>query len=133
MTIKLQIKNTVTRIICSPELTAELRELLSYEVEGSHFAMRSLPYGAWDGKKRLMKKDGSFPAGLTARVLGYLMKRGLTVDHVDDLRVKPPVSLDLALAHPLAARDYQTDFVNLTDARPRGVAVIGTGGGKCLR
>jgi len=130
--VTLQIKNAVTRIAAPPLVMKGVSDLLSFDVPNSHFAMRRLPPGAWDGRKRLMKKDGSFPAGLTAAVLGYLKEQGISDYKIEDLRVKPEPSLTFKLRADLRPRPHQSEWKAITDERVRGVGVVGTGGGKSI-
>jgi len=127
----LQIKNAVTRIAAADLVMKGVSDLLSFEVPNSHFAMRRMPPGVWDGRKRLMKKDGSFPAGLTPQVLAYLKSQGI-VYKVEDLRVKPEPSLTFKLRSDLIPRPHQAKWAAITGERVRGVGIVGTGGGKSI-
>lgn len=129
--IELKLKNTVSQVVAARELIEILRTLLSYEVPNAHFAMRALPAGAkWDGRKRLMRTDGSFPAGLTSVVIEYLSKKKIKIDKITDLRTIPTDKLMLPESEKMTMRDYQQDCIDISDRRPRGIFNIGTGGGK---
>lgn len=130
--IELRLKNTVAQIIAPRELHEALRLLLSYEVPNAHFAMRALPKGAkWDGRKRLMKTDGSFPAGLISTVIEYLAKKRIKIDKITDLRTIPSDHIAFPDT-PFKMRDYQQQCVDISDRRPRGIFNLGTGAGKTV-
>lgn len=128
--IELQIKNAVTRLIADRDTLLAVSDLLSFEVPGAHFAMKTMPKGRWDGRKRLMRADGSFPAGLTGSVINYFLKAKVKIDTVTDFRERPSPRYDWKFQVPFTPRDYQTAAAKLTDDRVRGIFVVGTGGGK---
>lgn len=131
----LEIKNTTSRLAGMDRgQHKSLSDLLSYEIDGSAFAMRALPKGAWDGRKRLLQRDGSFPAGLTLEVAKWIKEHGFEVK-VKDLRNRAEITrADIKMRDGLEPRPFQTEAVRIVteDNKPRGIFVIGTGGGKSI-
>lgn len=131
----LEIKNTTSRLSGLDRAQHKsLSDVLSFEVDGSAFAMRSLPKGAWDGRKRLLSRDGSFPAGLTLEAAKWMKEHGLEVE-IKDLRNKAEITkVDIKMRDGLEARPFQKEVVRIVveDNKPRGIFVIGTGGGKSI-
>jgi superfamily II DNA or RNA helicase len=126
--ITIHVFNAKSKIECTEEPESDISShILSYFVEGSKFAGN--PY--WDGRIRLIKK-GWFPTGLLDRLTKGLTKQGLEFV-LDDHRVQPPLNCQkLSLEAPIELRPYQTSVVELTKTRPRGIVVLGTGGGKSI-
>lgn len=131
----LEIKNTTSRLTGLDRAQHKLlSDTLSYEIEGSAFAMRSLPKGAWDGRKRLLQRDGSFPAGLTLDVAKWLKEHNLQ-PQIKDLRNKAEITkIPIEMKSGLEPRPFQAEAVTIATSgnKPRGIFVIGTGGGKSI-
>lgn len=134
------VHNAVSRVVAPPEIHNELSELCSYEVPGADHAKRQGGVSKyWDGRIRLLKKDGTFPTGLIGKMIVYLRERGIHHEW-QDLRQVPLKSIELELwkeGHPDPSMDweyryYQDEGIGLTGEYPRGVYVLGTGGGKSL-
>lgn len=125
--ITISIRNATSTMETDPNTLRYFREYLSYEVQGAAFA--KTPY--WDGRIRLMKKDGTFPTGLLKFVINHLDKQG-TKYTLKDERYVPTPSLSLKLTFPewWETRPYQPAAVETTESNPRGVFVMGTGAGK---
>lgn len=130
--IELHIKNSVTRVIGPTDILSLLSDLLSFEVPGAHFAMRRMPPGRWDGRKRLMRADGSFPAGLTGLVLGWCIENKVLISKTVDYRERPSPRHELKILSRIDPRDYQDQGAKITDERVRGIFIVGTGGGKTV-
>lgn len=134
--LTLEIGNTSTRLSgMDPAQHKSLSDLLSFEVEGAAHSRRFMPGGArgWDGKKRLLKRDGSFPAGMTLTVGAWLKENELKAV-VRDLRGTPAgPSIDVKMiVTDLEPRPFQLESTMISADRPRGIYVIGTGGGKSI-
>lgn len=111
-----------------------LSDLLSYEVPGAFFAKQNVSY-QWDGRHRLLKKtkDGyaSFPTGLLQRVEKFLKLRSIRYQ-VEDTRTVPGLAREFGWDWEHEPHYYQKDARDATEASPRGVFHIGTGGGKTV-
>jgi len=127
--VTLTIHNAHSHVDCNRDIYAHLRDLLSFEVDGSAFIIRSNPRWNWDGKTRLLKKDGTFPTGLARRVLYWLKKNDIQYE-IRDQRPLPKPTWCLETNNKWKLRPYQQQAVDAAERRPRGVYVIGTGGGK---
>ena len=126
--VTLTIRNASSHVDCDPGIHAHLRDLLSFEVEGSAFVIRSNPRWNWDGRTRLLKKDGTFPTGLIRRVLYWLKKNGLEYE-IRDQRPLPAPTWRFETKDRWKLRPYQQEAVSAAE-RPRGVYEVSVGGGK---
>ena len=121
--------NADTHIDCGPEVRSEIRDLLSFQIPGSDFVMRTNPKWNWDGRTRLLTKKNTFPSGLLKRVIGYLEKNDVKFEINDERPIIRP-SFDFEISDEWIPRPYQETAVQASETSPRGVYVIGTGGGK---
>jgi len=129
LSIEILITNTHSQIVCNAKLHKLLSDVLSYEVEGSFFARRNNPY--WDGRKRFLKKDGTYPTGLTKMVCKWCREEGVKYTF-KDLREKPTPDVTYAPTFDKPPRYYQEDAREVSLRRFRGVYLMGTGAGKTL-
>jgi superfamily II DNA or RNA helicase len=136
--IHIKIDNVKTKISGLEEQQLEdISLLLSFEVQGAEHIARAGDNHwalAWDGRKRLMRKNvkagsGTFPTGLMPRVIAFLMENKLKYDVTND-REKPEPIHSFKDHSGFLSRDYQTEITDLTEKRDRGVVVLATGGGK---
>lgn len=131
----LEIKNTTSRLTGLDKVQRRmLSDVLSFDVDGAAHAMRAMGrHVQWDGKKRLLQRDGSFPAGLTLEVAKWIKENDLKVE-IKDLRVKRSEikQIPIAMKPGLESRPFQEESCLISDDRPRGIFVIGTGGGKSI-
>lgn len=124
------IDNSHIRIVADTKILRIVDKLLSYEVQGAFFAQRATGNG-WDGKVRLLSRDGVFPTGLLPIVIRQFKKDGVEYKFTD-VRVVPNPSVKYRLDLPFDPRSYQQEAVAITDKRSRGVFLMGTGAGKTL-
>jgi len=104
-----------------------ISDVLSYEVPGAHFA--KIP--GWDGRNRLMKKDGTYPTGLTSNLVKYFREEKLEY-RFRDFRVKPEPKYGFEInCGERTPRYYQNECAEISNTKPRGVYLMGTGAGKC--
>lgn len=129
--VQIQLGNSKSLLKAPFHLFSAIQEELSYEVEGAHFATQHNPY--WDGKIKLLKKNGEFPTGLLSKVVRFCKMKELPYQ-IDDLRVKPATKREFVCTfpEPIVPRYYQNEAVGRTDIYSRGVFVVGTGGGKTV-
>jgi superfamily II DNA or RNA helicase len=129
MQICLKIGNAKSQVIAPVGIITELREqVCSYSNEQTLYAAQGIPY--WDGKIRLMNLKGVFPTGLAHQVVDYLKTKGHKVV-AQDYRVRPNAhSYFPRLNAPLTPRYYQTESLEVSKTKSRGVFKICTGGGK---
>lgn len=125
----IKINNIKSKVIVeNPVLRQLISDALSFEVPGAEFS--KIP--GWDGRKRLLKKDNTFPTGLMATLLRFLRAEKVTFK-ASDYRHRPEPTesfkLDLEGKTP---RYYQDDCAVISDTKPRGVFLMGTGAGKTL-
>lgn len=115
-------------------LIQELDRELSYNVQGAwfspHFQKRK-----WDGKKRLLNSDLTFPVGLLNKVQKFYSDCDLELE-VQDLRNKS-VCDSIEILSQLKnlnkfPYDYQLQVLDQVKQHDRGIIRIGTGGGKSI-
>lgn len=126
--IQINIFNAKSKIDCETDEEQEIcSHILSYFVEGSKFSNNRF----WDGRIRLLKKTW-FPTGLLGRLEQGLLKRSMEFTSTD-YRVEPEKDCQsLPVASEIEFRDYQQEIIDLTKKKPRGIIVLGTGGGKSI-
>jgi len=127
MQVIFEILNTKTQIIGPPEALRLASDALSYTLPGAGHIQRSLSYN-WDGKVKLLKRDGTFPTGLIRDAARALLS-DFEIQIVDK-RVRPAKQHEFDFKLPFEPRYYQTEAVALTDNNARGVYVLATGSGK---
>lgn len=125
--VLIHIGNTSCHITCSYQIRTSISDLLSYEVEGSWFARKKMPY--WDGKIRHLSKDNTFPAGLYGLVVEFLKKKGVPVITRDSRDVPAP-SCAFKMTTEKTPRYYQVDAKGTAKLHARGVFLMGVGAGK---
>lgn len=138
--IHFAIHNAISRIVAPFEIFKAISDICSFEMQGAEHAKKQGGISKyWDGRIRLLKKDGSFPTGLLNLIIAYLQEREIKYT-IEDLRQVPLKTINLELwknGHSDSALDwqyryYQNEGIELTSGHPRGVYVLGTGGGKSL-
>lgn len=114
-----------------PELRNQIRTVLSYEIPRAEFAMKHRP--GWDGRKYFLKNNNHFLLGLYPRLHKWLRGQKVEFETID-MRERPKKTERFVLDFPpnVTPRDYQKNALDIARERPRGVFVIGTGGGKSL-
>jgi superfamily II DNA or RNA helicase len=130
--IRLELTNTSCKLVSKPDIFRAISDVLSFEPPGMEHRMRFMHPAVrkkWDGKTRLMKKNGTFPAGLLFLAETFLKENSLDYELVDD-RVIPERSYEYGFSFPYELRPYQVDFLKDDPGYERGVNVVGTGGGK---
>jgi superfamily II DNA or RNA helicase len=130
MQVIIEIHNTRSSVVGSSEALSVVNEALSYIVPGADHIQRNLKYN-WDGKVRLMRKNGAFPTGLVRTAARALMGAGYKL-HITDKRVRPKKKHNFDFKLPFSPRCYQTKAVSLSDTHARGVYRLATGAGKSL-
>jgi len=125
--VLIKIGNSHSQAICNIVHEKLISDELSYMIPGAYFAMKNRPF--WDGRIRLMKKNGIFPTGLLRRVLRFLKKEEIPFS-LDDLRTIPKGENSFKIVDAWVPREYQIEAQKVAEMRPRGVFNIGTGGGK---
>lgn len=127
--ITIKVDNSHAKLISSDvKAIKDIDKILSYEVQGAYFAQKVTGRG-WDGRVRLMSRAGVFPTGLIHLVMKYLKDNDLEYNLVN-VRSKPTPSVTYNFKLPFPPRDYQTEALEISKKRARGVFLIGTGGGK---
>lgn len=125
--VKINVFNSKSHVECEPEEYEICQHILSYYVEGSEFSNNVF----WDGRIRLLKKNW-FPTGLLSRLKTGLNKHEIAFE-VNDHRFEPPIPVERLKINPtIKFRDYQSHIIELTSKQPRGIVVLGTGGGKSI-
>jgi superfamily II DNA or RNA helicase len=127
--VQVLIYNTHSRVRCESQVLLKgISDVLSYEVPGSSFA--KIP--GWDGRNRLMKKDGTYPTGLTAMLITYLRDQKIEYKFFDQrTRPAPKYGFEINCGER-TPRYYQAECAEISDKKPRGVFLMGTGSGKTL-
>jgi len=139
----LHVANVDTSISGSCPCFAQIDKELSYSLEGYRFSP-AFRGGRWDGKIHLFK-NGTFPAGLTTRVVGILAANGVKY-RIEDSRTKSPTINDLKKAYQGSSEDFLQPLRAVgVELRPfqqgalvsmlkfqRGVLVLSTGAGKTI-
>lgn len=125
----IKINNIKSKVIVEdPVLRQLISDTLSFEVPGAEFS--KIP--GWDGRKRLLKKDNTFPTGLMATLLRFLKADGIKFK-ASDYRHKPEPTESFKInLEGKVPRYYQDECAVISDTKPRGVYVMGTGAGKTL-
>ena len=130
MSVEILIHNAYSQVIVTDTVVRKMiSDTLSYEVEGAFFARRRIPM--WDGRVRFLKKDGRYPTGLT-KLIVKMCKAEKIPYKFKDLRTKPAESVDFKPTFDKDPRYYQLDAREVSNKRPRGVYLMGTGAGKTL-
>ena len=107
---------------------------LSYMIAGAEYSQNYIR-GRWDGRKRLLNNDLTFPIGLINRVKEYFddnKKEVLILDKNSYTQSTPKSILDKLSSLNKKPRQYQIDSANLALEKKRGIIRCCTGGGKTL-
>ena len=127
MQVFFEISNTKTKIIGPSEAIKLASDALSYTLPGASHIQRNIGYN-WDGRIKLLKRDGTFPTGLIRDAAKALMS-DFEIQIVDK-RVRPVKQHEFDFKLPFEPRYYQTEAMAMVRSHARGVYVMGTGSGK---
>lgn len=128
--MNIEIGNAHSSLIgCSADTFKKISDRLSFEMPGAEYAASR--FSSWDGKIRLLKPSGVFPTGLLPLVYDFLKQHKIEAKWFDK-RTKPRAACGFELIGDWIPREYQNEALNVTEIKPRGVFVLGTGGGKSL-
>jgi superfamily II DNA or RNA helicase len=112
----------------------ELDNELSYKIQGAEYS-KAFKSKRWDGIKRLLKDDLSFPIGLLGRVKRYYELCNKQFNIIDKRSITPSNPLDISdnLKNlDIEPREYQKQAVEATKNNYTGIIRVATGGGKTL-
>ena len=140
MTAKVHIvaeNDAWSRFLCSDaDLFDALRREMSFEAPGARH-MPLVKSGRWDGRIRLLGKDGAFHAGLASRLGRMAEERGADVTY-EGSAGNSPVTRDFVEGYigtldlPFPPRDYQIDGIHQALLQRRCLLVSPTASGKSL-
>ena len=108
---------------------------LSFKVQGSEHT-KVYKLGKWDGIRRIMSRNLTFPYGLLERVKGFYTEHGKTVA-IDNRRpIKSPAE-SISIYNKLVDMgktpyDYQMEVADVTKEKDCGIIRVATGGGKSI-
>lgn len=115
----------------------ELDELLSYNHPAYNFMSGGRggfgsrgKLGGWDGKVRLLQKNGKFPIGLTKMVSKYFKENNVEykiLDNRPEIKYGKPIP---QVNSKFKSRDYQKRALKAAIKEGSGIIKVGTGGGK---
>lgn len=108
--------------------------LLSYIIQGSEYS-RARKSGRWDGRKRLLSNNLSFPIGLVDKVVEFYASRNIVCDviHHTEPLVRAPIDISSKLKKiNKVPRYYQENAAKVALERKRGIIKASTGSGKTL-
>ena len=102
---------------------------MSYYIPGHQFSRNS--GNSWDGRVRLLTKNGYFPIGLLSLTEKILKESGIEYEIIDN---RPIISYgkQLPIIGDQKPRDYQEDAVNKAFIAGSGIIRSATGSGKAL-
>jgi superfamily II DNA or RNA helicase len=108
---------------------------LSFKVQGAEHT-KVYKLGKWDGVRKIMSRDLTFPYGLLERVKSFYSEHNKVVDVESRRPLKSP-SESIGIYNRLVAMDkepygYQIDTANITKDQDCGIIRVATGGGKSL-
>lgn len=132
MSIKLLVTTEFTKIQSVPiRLAQVLDDRLRYLAKEANEYSFMYSTGRWDGYNRLYDRArGQFPTGLLQRVKRILKEEGYDCEIETALPPMPDIATARQYKPRFDLRPYQTDAVNASLSRRRGVIHIPTGGGK---
>ena len=126
-----------SRLYCTDgDMFESIREAMVFEAPGARH-MPLVKAGKWDGKIRLLSKDGAFHTGLAGRIGTMAAERGADVSY-EDLPAQSPVTMEFVeeyigtLDLPFEPRDYQIEGVYRALHDRRCLLVSPTASGKSL-
>ena len=106
---------------------------LSFKVQGAEHT-RAYKLHQWDGVRRIMARDLTFPYGLLERVQKFYQKYNKSVDIENRRPIKSiaqPISIyDRLVEMGLTPRQYQLDIANVAKQKDCGIIRAATGAGK---
>jgi len=124
------------------EFLKQLDKDLSFFIPGAVFSRaykgytnQKGQYVSWDGRKHLLEKNLSFPAGLKDKVIEFYKNKGRSISIIDEGERTPfsPLNLDDALKRSKKEPYYyQTEAADCVDKYDRGIIRAATGSGKGL-
>ncbi|MDP2685260.1 MAG: DEAD/DEAH box helicase family protein [bacterium] len=108
---------------------------LSFKIQGAEHT-RMYKLGKWDGVRRIMSRDLTFPYGLLERVKSFYSKHNKDVE-IDNRRPdkSPFMPIDIITQLTNMGREpyhYQTSTAEITKQKDCGIIRVATGGGKTL-
>ena len=127
--VKIYHGTITARIAGSATVLATVDALLAFRVPGYQYSS-AFKARRWDGYTRLLRPDGTFPAGLWPHVAASLYHQGIRVLHVDErppARDPCPTLADLPTTVDL--RPYQEEAVAAALAKEAGVLHMATSAG----
>jgi superfamily II DNA or RNA helicase len=131
--IQIQLDNVRSRLIGNVESESvweELREKLSYTVSGAQFTQK-YQKGKWDGRIKLIWKNGLFLTGLLPYIEEIFKAHGVDYEIIDE-RKKPEKGEELPIKKEIEERKYQDKMVNACLKYDRGIIQACTGSGKTI-
>ena len=136
--VRISVENDAwSRLYCSdPVLFDRLRESMTHMTPGARH-MPLYKKGIWDGKLRLLSKDGAFHTGLAERLGGMAAEMGGEVSY-DGLIGESPITMEFVVEYieslklPFPPRDYQVEGIYKALLRRRCLLVSPTASGKSL-
>lgn len=142
---KLIIKGNLTQITDESDVEhlLALDKHLSFFVQGAEhmaafkgYVNRDGDFIKWDGFRKLLNSNMTFPTGLVERVKDFYQAAGKSIDVIDS---RPPKTknkeiniLDNLKKLNKEPYHYQLDILPLIDKYDRGIIKVATGGGKSL-
>lgn len=142
---QLIIKGNLTQITgeSDPALLLALDKHLSFFVLGAEhmaaykgFVNRNGEYVKWDGYRKLLNSNLTFPTGLVERVKDFYAEHGKQISVIDSRPAKSKANSRDIMGNLIAMNkvpyQYQMDVLNTIDIYDRGIIKVATGGGKSL-
>ncbi len=142
---KFIIKGNLTQITDEPDLAhlLSLDKHLSFFVQGAEhmaayrgYVNRDGDFIKWDGFRKLLNTNMTFPSGLIERVKDFYDAAGKSYTVLDsrpDKSVSPEINIiDNLKKLNKEPYQYQLDILPLIDKYDRGIIKVATGGGKSL-
>jgi superfamily II DNA or RNA helicase len=134
--LEIKIENVNCQLIgqISKENVKELSNKLSYDHPGYSFMAGGRggfgsqgKYGGWDGKVRLLQKNGKFPIGLLAMVKEFLNSKNIEYSIVDKRPILEYGSPVLQKNSDFEPRAYQLNAVKTAYSNGSGIIKMATG------
>jgi DNA excision repair protein ERCC-3 len=126
--MKLTITGAIAKLDGTDKDFKRLKSVLSYHVKGYRFSPAFLMHH-WDGKRTLLRRDGTFPAGLVGFVRDAYWADDAKIVVVDQRHTPRKRAFD-ARVHDVKLRPYQNEAVLVAIAKEQGVFQMATGTGK---
>lgn len=130
--VELRVGAAAVKLLGANLPVDELEALSSYDVPSARYAP-AYQSGEWDGRRRLMRRDGGLelPIGLLERALALLQRLGRPLRLRDERQPPPALQPPPASSGP-PLRPYQQEALAAALAAERGVLQLATGAGKTL-